>query len=551
MTIAAGDPRISYTASGATDFLFDFPIWAKTDLKVYSNEVLQAVDTDYTVTFAAGSEAGGTVSFVSAPTAGYIVEIVRRLPTTRPSDFATSGPFSMSTLNEQLDKLTAQQQDQGDEVLRAFILPATTAGVSTQLPEPVGLQLVRWNAAGTALEGVTVADLSTTVQASLMIRDTYNDGVDFTAGVTTALTLTDNPGTEGNTQVYFDGEYQSKVAYNVSGTTITFTSPITAGTSVVEIMQIQAAEPQSVSQATTLLFETSPGAVTPATGKLWWNASDDTLNIGLSNGVVLQVGAEISPLYRNQSGASMANGAVVYVVSSTGDNPTVELAKADAIATSKVIAVTTQTIAHGTDGHCTKIGRVRDINTTGTPVSETWVDGDQLWLSPTTAGTMTNVEPTTTSLVVPVATVVLAHATAGILDVDIGQPLATDVALGTSNAIAPTQRAVKTYVDAKVVSGVGVSSFTPGDTTPSVAGGNIFLADYDSSPASITFFHDGVDGQTITVIVSGTGVDFTNGVSLHLAGAANWTTAADGDTITLVFSSGKGSAWYEVSRSVN
>ena len=58
-------------------------------------------------------------------------------------------------------------------------------------------------------------------------------------GSTTAFTLSADPGTENNTQVYIDGVYQFKNTYTVSGTTLTFDTAPANGASI-EIIAITA-----------------------------------------------------------------------------------------------------------------------------------------------------------------------------------------------------------------------------------------------------------------------------------------------------------------------
>jgi hypothetical protein len=55
-------------------------------------------------------------------------------------------------------------------------------------------------------------------------------GVDFTAGTTTALTLSKNYGGASNLWVAFDGAEQGANTYTLSGTTLTFNSAIPVGT---------------------------------------------------------------------------------------------------------------------------------------------------------------------------------------------------------------------------------------------------------------------------------------------------------------------------------
>lgn len=63
----------------------------------------------------------------------------------------------------------------------------------------------------------------------------YNAGVDFTPGTTTTLTLPVGPGSATNTWVFFDAAYQTDSTYTINGTTLTFTSAIPVGVSVVTV----------------------------------------------------------------------------------------------------------------------------------------------------------------------------------------------------------------------------------------------------------------------------------------------------------------------------
>jgi hypothetical protein len=58
-----------------------------------------------------------------------------------------------------------------------------------------------------------------------------------------------------------------------------------------------------------------------------------------------------------------------------------------------MMGLVTQSIDNGDTGKVTWFGKVRGIDTTGAPYDETWADGDLLWVSQSTAGYLTNVEP--------------------------------------------------------------------------------------------------------------------------------------------------------------
>lgn len=77
------------------------------------------------------------------------------------------------------------------------------------------------------------------------------------------------------------------------------------------------------------------------------------------------------------------------------------------------VGVLTQDIEDDKEGFATVFGKVRDLNTTGAPVSETWNVGDILYANPNIIGTFTNIKPTAPDNVIPIAAVVRVNATNG------------------------------------------------------------------------------------------------------------------------------------------
>ena len=61
-------------------------------------------------------------------------------------------------------------------------------------------------------------------------------GTNYTAGTTTQLSLDSAPGSENNCFIYFQGVYQEKAEFGLSGTTITFISAIPVGVTSVEVV---------------------------------------------------------------------------------------------------------------------------------------------------------------------------------------------------------------------------------------------------------------------------------------------------------------------------
>lgn len=152
-------------------------------------------------------------------------------------------------------------------------------------------------------------------------------------------------------------------------------------------------------------------------GRLAWNEIDDTLNIHHKNDVTLQVGQEEYSRVTNRTASTLTNGSIIGLSGvGTGGPVGGEPYIADGSSPSLyVLGVATQDIAPTEVGFVTVRGLIHDIDTTGTPFSETWAVGDILYASPTVAGQMTNIKPTAPDLVIPVALVLVADATVGII----------------------------------------------------------------------------------------------------------------------------------------
>ena len=150
-----------------------------------------------------------------------------------------------------------------------------------------------------------------------------------------------------------------------------------------------------------------------------WNDTDGTVDLGLKGGnVTLQIGQEQVLRVVNKTATNInlleANYQAVRVTGAQGQRLKVDLAQATNNALSaETIGLVTETINNNQQGFVTTSGLVRGINTTGSLQSETWADGDIVYLSPTTAGRITNVKPSAPNHLVIIGYVVSAHATQG------------------------------------------------------------------------------------------------------------------------------------------
>ena len=117
---------------------------------------------------------------------------------------------------------------------------------------------------------------------------------------------------------------------------------------------------------------------------------------------------------RNTTGATLTKGTVVYISGATGQISTVTKALASGDSTSaQTLGVISADLANNTNGYVTIIGLVTDIDTSA------YTDGQQLYLSPTTAGTYTATKPYAPNHLVYVAIVEYAHAIHGKLFVKV------------------------------------------------------------------------------------------------------------------------------------
>lgn len=125
-----------------------------------------------------------------------------------------------------------------------------------------------------------------------------------------------------------------------------------------------------------------------------------------TNNVICQV--------RNTTGATLTKGTAVYISGATGQIPTVSKALATSDATSaQTLGLMTADLPNNTNGNVTIIGLITEIDTSA------YSDGQQLYLSGTTAGALTGTKTYAPIHLVYVAVVEYAHPIHGKLFVKV------------------------------------------------------------------------------------------------------------------------------------
>lgn len=159
--------------------------------------------------------------------------------------------------------------------------------------------------------------------------------------------------------------------------------------------------------ATSIPFEPT-AAPAHSEGLVFYDEGDKSLTYYNDEAEVsMNLGREMWVRVRNDSGATITNGKVVYINDAQGQLPTIRLARANAEATSRVIGIATHDIENNSNGYVTTSGTVKGLNTSA------FQDGDLLFLSSATAGEMTTTAPTAPNRAVQVAIVAHAHVSQG------------------------------------------------------------------------------------------------------------------------------------------
>ena len=150
---------------------------------------------------------------------------------------------------------------------------------------------------------------------------------------------------------------------------------------------------------------------TDSIGRLAWNNTDQTANLGMDYGVVQQIGQETYARVTNITGVTIPNGSVVGFAGATADAISVAPYLADgAQSTLYVLGVMTHDLPDsGERGYCTTWGFVRGLDTSGFSV------GDILYASPFVAGALVNFKPTAPDNVIPVAACIASDALDGVV----------------------------------------------------------------------------------------------------------------------------------------
>lgn len=153
MSVSVQVPYKKYTAAAAaTVFPTTFRVVLAGDLQVRVDAVV--VTSGFTLS-ALGLSAGVDVTFTTPMVGGEVVELQRIIPKSRANDYQQLGNFDASVVNADIDRLWMSNQELGEEVSRAILVPI---GSGTD-PQDLIDELITSAATAVAAAGTTTANV--------------------------------------------------------------------------------------------------------------------------------------------------------------------------------------------------------------------------------------------------------------------------------------------------------------------------------------------------------------------------------------------------------
>lgn len=163
-------------------------------------------------------------------------------------------------------------------------------------------------------------------------------------------------------------------------------------------------------------FDTTPTGAPTTVASLVWDDAVGTLGLVLKGGSInAKLGQDLYARVVNKIGSNLtkANYRALRVSTPQGQRMSVLLAQGNNdVNSAETLGINAENIDNNQEGFIITFGQITGINTTGSLFGETWADGDVLYVSPTTAGYLTNVKPLGQHIVV-MGYVEYAHAING------------------------------------------------------------------------------------------------------------------------------------------
>jgi hypothetical protein len=264
--------------------------------------------------------------------------------------------------------------------------------------------------------------------------------------------------------------------------------------------------------------------------QLAWNNSEGSLAVGLSDTYEMFLGGELHYRVRNNTGSSILAGTAVYATGLTpGGNNRIEIAPKAAdgsIREVRFMGLVTENINNGVNGFTTHFGYIRNIDTRGDYAANgatnkvwasgepVWVEGDILYIHPTTEGKLTKIEPKHS---ISVAIILNRHQSEGKLFV---RPTSYGH-LGDNHDVDVSGATNGQFLQYNSTTDYWVPSSSGNFTSLSVNSTGVSISGHTHSSSSITDFNSAVSGLLpVKNIIAGSGM-FVSSTSGNFTITAN------------------------------
>ena len=260
-------------------------------------------------------------------------------------------------------------------------------------------------------------------------------------------------------------------------------------------------------------------AVTLAAGRMWYNGSNGSWNLGMGGGnITQQVGEELFRYGKASAAITDSPLQLVYKTGVVGASGVITFAPAVAGITdaNNILGCATENIALNGFGRITTYGIIHGITTNGAAYGEIWADNDDIYYNPVTGG-LTKTVPSAPGLKMFIGTVINAASGGSgsfIVKLGVATYLSTlsDVQFSTlaNTNLLQYDSALQYWKN------VSTSAVSVGTAT-NLAGGVAGAVPYQSGVGATGFTAAGTTGQVLT----------SNGTS-----APTWTTPTAYATVT-------------------
>ena len=157
-------------------------------------------------------------------------------------------------------------------------------------------------------------------------------------------------------------------------------------------------------------FDFASSAPAVLAGRLWYDGTTGSWNLGMGNGnITQQIGEELFVYGKASAAITDSPLQIIYKTGTVGSSGVITFAPTSTGLTdgNLIIGCATENLALNAFGRITCFGVIHGITTDGSAFGETWADNDTIWYNPVT-GNPTKVKPSAPNIKVQIGTVIKA-----------------------------------------------------------------------------------------------------------------------------------------------